>query len=128
MRHSEQTPEQRERADSMQRQVSAALHSAMADSERSGWTQDFKFGVSDIGHCREYLRRLISREEFSDEQDDYSAAFMGTAVSHKCSDRSPAVISARCISRPRSWSDNQLSAVQGYARHTITRRVAARFA
>lgn len=64
----------------MQRQVSAALHSAMVDSERSGWTQDFKFGVSDIGHCREYLRRLISREEFSDEQDDYSAAFMGTAV------------------------------------------------
>lgn len=80
MRREEQTPEQRERAVSMQQQVSAALHSIMADSDRSNWTQEFKFGVSDIGHCREYLRRVISREPFSDEQDDYSAAFMGTAV------------------------------------------------
>lgn len=80
MRHEEQTPEQLERAASMQQQVSGALYSIMADSDRSNWTQEFKFGVSDIGHCREYLRRLISREEFSDEQDDYSAAFMGTAV------------------------------------------------
>ena len=53
MRHEEQTPEQLERAASMQQQVSGALYSIMADSDRSNWTQEFKFGVSDIGHCRE---------------------------------------------------------------------------
>lgn len=80
MRHEQQTPEQQQRALEMADKVDDALTSIMRDSARSEWSQKFRIGVSDIGHCREYLRRLISQEEFSDEQDDYSAAFMGTAV------------------------------------------------
>lgn len=73
-------PEQQQHALLLQEQVSKALHSRMAESDRSEWSASHKIGVSDIGHCREYLRRIIIGEEFSDEQDDYSAAFMGTAI------------------------------------------------
>lgn len=72
--------DERDYAQTLQTKVRTAIDTAMAESERSQWTQDHKIGVSDIGHCREYLRRLISREPFSDEQDDYAAAFIGTAV------------------------------------------------
>jgi hypothetical protein len=73
-------PEQQQHALLLQEQVSKALHARMAESDRSEWSASHKIGVSDIGHCREYLRRIIMAEPFSDEQDDYSAAFMGTAI------------------------------------------------
>jgi hypothetical protein len=80
VRHNQQTEEQLERANEMSERVGQALTAIMRDSARSDWSKNFRIGVSDIGHCREYLRRLIKQEPFSDEQDDYSAAFMGTAV------------------------------------------------
>lgn len=73
-------PEQQQHALELQEQISKALHARMAESDRSEWSASHKIGVSDIGHCREYLRRIIIAEPFSDEQDDYSAAFMGTAI------------------------------------------------
>lgn len=76
----EMTAEQRNKADGLGLAVRMAIDESMSGSERSQWTEDHKIGVSDIGHCREYLRRLIQREPFSDEQDNYAAAFVGTAV------------------------------------------------
>ena len=57
-----------------------AITSAMRDSDRSRYSKDKMIGVSDIGTCREYARRMILNEPWSDEQDDYMAAFIGTAV------------------------------------------------
>lgn len=74
------TPEQAEHSLRIVDEVSRALTSSMADSDRSEWTKGHRIGASDIGHCREYLRRVISQQPFTDEQDNYAAAFMGTAV------------------------------------------------
>lgn len=63
--------------------ASLALHGlideAMDNSARSLYAQDKKIGASDIGGCREYVRRLIADEPFSDPRKSFMAAFMGTA-------------------------------------------------
>lgn len=63
--------------------VEDVLHVAMAESERSEWSDNHKIGVSDIGHCREYMRRMMLQLPFTDDQEDYTAAFMGTAIGDK---------------------------------------------
>lgn len=51
------------------------LHDQARD--RSQQTQDRRLGVSDVGHCREYARRLVVGEPFTD-QPDSSQARAGT--------------------------------------------------
>jgi PD-(D/E)XK nuclease superfamily len=53
---------------------------AMTSTERSLYAAEKKIGVSDIGGCHEYVRRLIANEDFSDPRTDYLAAFVGTAM------------------------------------------------
>src|SRR6187431_791621 len=57
-----------------------AIDSSMRDSPRSTYAAENKIGVSDIGGCREYVRRTIIDEPFTDEQENYAAAFIGTAI------------------------------------------------
>lgn len=47
---------------------------------RSLYAASRKVGVSDIGSCREYVRRLLIDEEFSDDPTSKWPAFVGTAV------------------------------------------------
>lgn len=64
--------------------IDDAVHTAITDSmrysTRSEWANANKIGVSDIGGCREYVRRTIIDEEFTDPQENFAAAFVGTAV------------------------------------------------
>lgn len=53
---------------------------AMAESERSLYAQEKRFGVSDIGGCRRYVQFLIEDEPFSDPRGDFLAAYIGTEV------------------------------------------------
>jgi hypothetical protein len=57
-----------------------AIDRSMRDSPRSTYAAENKIGVSDIGGCREFVRRTIIDEAFTDEQENYAAAFVGTAV------------------------------------------------
>lgn len=72
--------------------VRAAIDTSMRHSERSSFSNEKKIGVSDIGHCREYARRMIVGEEFTDEQDSYAAAFIGTAVGDYAEDAVNAIL------------------------------------
>lgn len=50
-------------------------------SERSLQSRNHVLGVSDIGGCREFVRRMILDEPFSDEKNDYAlASLVGHAV------------------------------------------------
>src|SRR5690606_284410 len=60
--------------------VREAINLSMSQSERSIYAQENKIGVSDIGTCREYVRRTIVGEPWSDQQENFAAAFTGTAV------------------------------------------------
>lgn len=65
--------------------VAAQTHdlivNAMTNSERSRWAKDHKIGVSDIGHCREFVRRVLLQEgNPGAETNAAMAAFVGTAV------------------------------------------------
>jgi hypothetical protein len=55
------------------------IDDAMGGSDRSLYATEKKIGVSDIGGCHEYVRRLIADEDFSDPRNNFMAAFMGTA-------------------------------------------------
>ena len=57
-----------------------AIDSSMGESDRSKWAESNHLGVSDIGTCHEYVRRMILGVPWVDEQDDFAAAFVGTAV------------------------------------------------
>lgn len=62
------------------RMVRQSIDSQMTLSERSQWSEGHRIGVSDIGGCREYVRRLIDGVPFSDLQNDFHSAFVGTAI------------------------------------------------
>lgn len=62
------------------------IDEAMDTSARSLYAQGKKVGVSDIGGCREYVRRLIADEEFTDPRKNFMAAFMGTAFGRELED------------------------------------------
>lgn len=57
----------------------AAIQQATNSTARSQQQADFRLGVSNIGHCREYARRMVLQEPFSDVRDK-TAAFLGTVV------------------------------------------------
>lgn len=59
--------------------IRGLIDEAMDNSARSLYAQGKRFGPSDIGGCREYVRRLIADEEFTDPRKNFMAAFMGTA-------------------------------------------------
>jgi hypothetical protein len=65
--------------------LAAEVHQAIVDfgdnSQRSMQSQNHVLGVSDIGGCREYVRRMILDEPFSDHSNEYAlASFVGHAV------------------------------------------------
>lgn len=60
-------------------EVRSIINTAMVTSERSVFGNT-ALGVSDVGYCREYARRKILGLPRTDEQHDYLAAFIGTAV------------------------------------------------
>lgn len=64
----------------MATRVRKAIDSSMRDSTRSRWASTNHIGISDIGTCREYVRRMMTGVPWTDEQDNYAAAFIGTAV------------------------------------------------
>jgi hypothetical protein len=72
--------EEADKAEAIRASVRSALDASMRDSERSEYAKKNMIGVSDIGGCREFVRRTIIDEPYSDEQEDYHAAFVGTAV------------------------------------------------
>lgn len=67
-------------ADAIGGVVRQAMDDLMGNSARSEWAKANQLGVSDIGGCREFVRRTLLDEPWSDEQTDYAAAFVGTAV------------------------------------------------
>jgi hypothetical protein len=61
--------------------VRRAIDAAMNESDRSKWAASNHLGVSDIGTCHEYVRRMILGVPWVDEQNTFTAAaFVGTAV------------------------------------------------
>jgi hypothetical protein len=60
--------------------VRRAIDASMNESDRSKWAESNHLGVSDIGTCHEYVRRMILGIPWVDEQDNFAAAFVGTAV------------------------------------------------
>lgn len=60
--------------------VRRSIDASMRDSDRSKQAQGGTLGVSDIGTCHEFVRRMILGLPWTDEQDDFAAAFVGTAV------------------------------------------------
>lgn len=75
-----QDPGRAEAADAIAVTVREAMDAMMRDSPRSEWAKANQLGVSDIGGCHEFVRRTLMDEPWSDEQSDYAAAFVGTAV------------------------------------------------
>lgn len=62
-------------------QVKQAIIEFGDNSERSKQSRNHILGVSDIGGCREFVRRMILDESFTDEVHDYAlASFVGHAV------------------------------------------------
>jgi hypothetical protein len=60
--------------------VRRAIDASMNESDRSKWAESNHLGVSDIGTCHEYVRRMILGLPWTDEQENFAAAFVGTAV------------------------------------------------
>lgn len=68
-------------SETLAKQVQQAIIDFGDTSERSMQSKHHVLGVSDIGGCREYVRRMIMGEPFSDHPTDYSmASFVGHAV------------------------------------------------
>lgn len=60
--------------------VRSSIQRASDGTDRSAQQNDFKLGVSNLGHCREYARLMITQTPFSNVVDK-SAAFFGTVTS-----------------------------------------------
>jgi hypothetical protein len=67
-------------ADAMSERLASAVERHMVESERTKKALDHRLGVSDLGHCREYMRRMILRMPYTDPQSSMLSAFIGTAV------------------------------------------------
>ena len=85
----------------------------MDGSARSLYAQGKRIGVSDIGGCREYVRRLIADEDFSDPRKNFMAAFMGTAFGDHLEQ---AYLNATPARRCR-WRSSSTSTCPGSAYH-----------
>lgn len=64
----------------MGHQLYAAVQEFDSSRERTAQADDRVLGVSDVGHCREVVRRMILNEPPTDERSDFMPAFIGTAV------------------------------------------------
>lgn len=60
--------------------VRSSIQDATNRTERSEQQSNFKLGVSNLGHCRQYAKLMITQTPFSDVVDK-SAAFFGTVTS-----------------------------------------------
>jgi hypothetical protein len=74
-----------------QQEVAASVHAAIdlrvTGSNRSSQSKSNILGVSDIGNCHEYVRRMILDEEPSQQVDTYNlAAFIGHAIGDHAED------------------------------------------
>jgi hypothetical protein len=67
-------------AKAIEARVGSAFYRTMQMSDRSAYAASNRLGISDIGGCREFVRRTIIDEPYSDEQSDFAPAFMGTAI------------------------------------------------
>ena len=67
-------------ADEIALTVRDALYAATHESERSLQSADFRLGPSDIGLCRERVRRMILQVPYDEPDQHYLAAFVGTAI------------------------------------------------
>jgi len=56
-----------------------AINQYCRGSERSVQAGEFRVGISDVGFCQEFTRRMIMQEPESDERT-YQQAFLGTAI------------------------------------------------
>ena len=56
-----------------------AINQYSRGSERSVQAGEFRVGISDVGFCQEFTRRMIMQEPESDERT-YQQAFLGTAI------------------------------------------------
>ncbi len=73
-------PEDRVEADRIKALVDDTIRIAMTQSARSRQAADHMLGVSDVGGCREYVRRMITQEPWTDEQVSVLPAFVGTWI------------------------------------------------
>lgn len=69
-----------DREQAISNEIRATITRAMTDSERSQHSAAMRLGISDLGSCREKARLVIENTPFSDDQDNYQAAFNGTAI------------------------------------------------
>lgn len=63
------------------------INESMTGSARTQQAQARKLGVSDIGHCREYARRMIMDIPFTNVQNDYVQAWLGTVIGKDLEER-----------------------------------------
>lgn len=61
------------------RAIYDSIQNASNGTERSKQQQDHFIGVSNLGHCRQYAKLLMTQTPFSDERDK-TAAFFGTVA------------------------------------------------
>lgn len=69
-----------EREQEISDEIRRTMTEAMTGSARSQHSAAKKLGISDLGHCREFTRLTILGTPDTDEQDNYAAAFIGTAI------------------------------------------------
>lgn len=72
----EMSPREKEISD----EIRATITEAMTGSARSAHSAARRLGISDLGSCREKARLTIENTPYTDEQDNYQAAFNGTAI------------------------------------------------
>lgn len=68
------------RAQQISDEYRATITRAMTGSERSQYAAGKRLGISDLGHCRRHAQLTIEEQPDTDEQDNYQAAFNGTAI------------------------------------------------
>jgi hypothetical protein len=66
-------------SDELSELVYEALQAKSNNSPRSLLSKDFRLGISDLGHCQEYTRRVVVQEPQTDARDVLQA-FLGTAI------------------------------------------------
>lgn len=66
-------------AESLALLVNRAIQTASNSTDRSEQQQSYVLGMSDLGHCREYARRMIEQIPFTDERDK-TPAFIGSIL------------------------------------------------
>lgn len=66
--------------------VYSAIQNASNGTERSAQQQDYRLGMSNLGHCRQYAALMTKQVAFSDVTDK-TAAFIGTVLGRAIEDQ-----------------------------------------